>query len=166
MRDKRLREERLAGAGGTDQKNIGLAELDIAGLLVQKNALVVVVNRDGEFLLGAILPDDVAVEKLLDLRRAGKTARRCGSLLALFVLENGLADADTFVADVRARIVRRRTDQLFDLLLGLVAEGAAQRLIWIEFFHWYEGPRLRRRINGVVVNSYSRLIIPPSERET
>ncbi len=141
---QRLREESLAGSGRTDQKNIGFAEFDVAGLLVQKDALVVVVNRDGEFLLGAVLADDVAIEELLDLRRAGKPACGGRGLLALFILENGLADADTFVADVRARIVRRRTNQLLDLLLSLMAEGAAQRLIWIEFFHWCEGPRLRR----------------------
>jgi len=61
-----------------------------------------VIDGDSELLLGAILADNVAVEKLLDLRDAedGERARR---LLALFILENGLANADTFIADVGAR---------------------------------------------------------------
>src|SRR5207248_10089689 len=95
-------------------------------------------------LFGAVLADDVAIQKLFDFRRAGKTPRRGRRLLAFFILENGLANADTFVADVGARIVGRGTDQLLDLLLGLMAEGAAQRLVWIKLFHRCEGPQPRR----------------------
>ena len=69
---KRLREQRFAGAGRADQKNIGLAEFHFAGLLVEEDALVMVVDSDGEFFLGAILADDIAVEKLFDFGRAGK----------------------------------------------------------------------------------------------
>ncbi len=105
MRDKRLREKRFTRAGGTDQENIGLAEFHIAWLFVEEDTLVVIVDGDREFFLGAILPNDVAIEELLNLRGAGKAAGRSGGLLALFILENGLADADTFVADVRARVV-------------------------------------------------------------
>src|SRR5260370_41398782 len=108
-----------------------------------------VIDRDSELLLGAILADNVAVEKLLDLGWTREAASGRGGLLALFILENGLANADTFVADVGARIVGRRTDQLLDLLLGLVTEGAAQRLVWVKFFHRCEGPRLRRTADGV-----------------
>jgi hypothetical protein len=100
-----LRQKGLASAGGTDQENIGLTELHVAWLFVEEDTLVVIVNGDGEFFLGAILPNDVAVKELLDLWGAGKAAGRSSGLLALFVLENGLADADTFVADVRARVV-------------------------------------------------------------
>jgi hypothetical protein len=119
-----LREESLAGSGRTYEKNIGFAEFHIAGLLVQKDPLVVIVNRDGEFFLGAVLADDIAIEELLDLRRAGKPARGSGGLLALFILENRLADADAFIANVRPRIVRGLTNELLHLLLSLMAEGA------------------------------------------
>ena len=98
-----------------------------------------IVDRDGEFLFCAVLPDDVAIEKLLDLRRTRKPARGRNGLFALFIFENGLANADAFVADVRARIVRGRADQLFDLFLRFMAKGTAQRLVWVEFFHWCEG---------------------------
>jgi hypothetical protein len=147
-----LREERLARSCRPDQQNIGFAEFAIAGLLVKEDSLVVVVHGDSEFFLGAVLADNVAIEKLFDLRVAGKTASRCCGLLALFILKNSLADADTFVADVGARIVGRRTDQLLDLLLGLVAEGAAQWLVWIKFFHRCEGPWPRRAADGTTTD--------------
>src|SRR5258708_19737574 len=137
---KRLREERLARSCRANQQNIGFAQLDLAGLLVKEDSFVVIVDRDCELLLSSVLANDVAVEKLLDLRGTGKAASGCRGLLALLILKNGLADADTFIADVGARIVGRRTDQLLDLLLGLVAEGAAQWLVWIKFFHRCEGP--------------------------
>src|SRR5712664_533888 len=146
-----LREERLARSSRPNQQNIGFAEFAIAGLLVKEDSFVVVVDGNGEFLLGAVLADDVAIEKLLDLRGAGKAAGGGRGLLALFILENGLTDTDTFVADVGAGIVGRRTNQLLDLLLGLVAEGAAQWLVWIKFFHRCEGPWLRRAAGGVTI---------------
>src|SRR5258708_29166931 len=93
---------------------------------------------------GVLRADIVGVEKLLYVGWTGESASERSGLLALFILENGLANADTFIADVGARIVGRRTDQLLDLLLSLVAEGAAQWLGWIKFFHRCEGPWPRR----------------------
>src|ERR1700730_5312759 len=108
---KSLRQQGLAGARGPDQKNVGLAELHLAGLLVKKDALVVIINSDGQFLFRAVLADNVAVQELLDLRRARQAARRRSSrLLALFIFQNRLANAHTLVANVRPGIVRRRTD--------------------------------------------------------
>ena len=66
---QRLRQQRLARARGTNQKNVGLRQFHVAGLAVQENSLVVVVDRDGEFLLGVVLPDDVAIQKSLNLGR-------------------------------------------------------------------------------------------------
>src|SRR4029077_2711219 len=100
-----LREEGLAGSGRANQENIGFAEFDVARLFVQEDSLVVVVDRHGKFFLGAILADDVAVEELLDFGRAREAASGCRGLLALFILKNGLADADTFVADISTGIV-------------------------------------------------------------
>src|SRR3974390_2109996 len=132
---KRLREERFPRPRGTNQKDIRLAQLNFARLLVQKDALVMIVDRNRQFLLRALLPDYVAVEKLLDLRRAGKPTRRSRCLFPLLVLENLLTNSHALIADVRPRIVRRRTDQLLYLLLGLMTEGTAQGLIWAVFFH-------------------------------
>src|SRR5208337_2745062 len=146
---KGLRNERLARARGTDQDNIGLAEFHFTGLFVEENALVVVVNGHGEFFLGAILTNDVAIEELLDFGGPGQAARGSGGLFALLVFQNGLANAHTLIADVRARIVRRGTDQLLYLLLSLVAKGAAQGFVWAVFFHVCEGLVLRRKHRSI-----------------
>src|SRR6516225_7293038 len=135
---KRLSQQGFARARGADQKDVGLAELDFAGLFVEENALVVVVDGDSELLLGAVLADNVAVQELLNLGRAGKAARRSGGLFSLFVFENGLANADTLVADVRPGIVGRRTDELLYLFLGLMTKETAKRFIWAVFFHVFE----------------------------
>ncbi len=73
---KRLRQQRLAGAGRADEQNVGFRKLDFAGLAVEENALVVVVHGDGEFFLRFVLADDVAIEELLDLRGPRQAALR------------------------------------------------------------------------------------------
>src|SRR5579864_3538024 len=94
-----------------------------------------VVNGDREFLLRLILADYVAIQKRLDLRRPRQSAIGRTGLLALLVFENLLADAHALVANVRARIFRRRTDKFLHLLLSLMAERTSQRLFWSKPFH-------------------------------
>src|SRR4029077_8941821 len=110
------------------------------------------------------LADDVAVQELLDLRRARQPARGGRGLFPLFVFQNRLADAHTLVADVRPGIIRRRTDELLHLLLRLVAEGAAERFVWGVFFHVCEG--LSSGTSSGDVEYHSRPIFPPGERES
>src|SRR5215469_7526323 len=74
------------------------------------------------------------IKRILDLL-SSTSPRWSRGLFALLILQNRLANAHTLVADVRPRVVRRRTDQLFHLFLGLVAEGTAQGLVWAIFFH-------------------------------
>src|SRR3989440_5278919 len=123
-----LREQGLAAAGGADQQNVALGDLDIvlgargggAGL----QALVVIVDRDREHLLGALLADDVLVEDLLDLVGLGKlVARAFGAILELLT-DDVVAQLDAFVAHEH----RGAGDQLADLVLTLAAEGAVQEL--------------------------------------
>ena len=69
---------------------------------VEDQALVVVVDSDGEDLLGVLLADHVVVECLLDLGGLDETDRRAvvgGRRLDLTV-DDRLADVDTRVADV------------------------------------------------------------------
>ena len=73
---KRLSEKSLAGAGGPDEQNVGLRQFDIAGLAIQENPLVVVINGDGKLLFGFVLADDVPIEKGFDLRRTRQAAIR------------------------------------------------------------------------------------------
>ncbi len=99
-----------------------------------------VVDRHSELLLGFVLPNHVAVEKGLYLGRARQAAVCRAGLFALLVLENLLADADTFIADIGARVFRWRADEFLDLLLRFMAEGTAQRFFWGEPFHLLRPP--------------------------
>jgi hypothetical protein len=76
---QRLREQRLAGARGPDEQDVRLGELDLvlAALLADLDPLVVVVDRDGQLLLGLLLADHVLVEELLDLVGTGGLTCRC-----------------------------------------------------------------------------------------
>src|SRR6202030_4165965 len=94
-----------------------------------------VVDGDGQLFLGLILPDDVGVEEGLDFGRTRQPPIDGAGLFALLFFENLLADAHALIAYVGARVVGRRTDQFFDLLLRFVAERAAQRFVGIKFSH-------------------------------
>ena len=57
-----LGEKRLARSGGADEEDVRLLQLDIALDLAAPDPLVVVVDGDGELLLGVFLADHVVVE--------------------------------------------------------------------------------------------------------
>src|SRR5690606_33957294 len=59
---ERLREQRLAAAGRAEEHDVALPELDIVRRHLGVDALVVVVDRDGEDLLRPLLANDVVVE--------------------------------------------------------------------------------------------------------
>src|SRR5208283_4200824 len=88
-----------------------------------------VVDGNGELLLGLVLADDVIVEEAFDLGGLGKMAGSGGgSGVAAVVFEDGVADGHALVADVGAGVVAGRRDQLGDGVLRLMAERTAQRL--------------------------------------
>ena len=61
---QRLGQQRLARAGRADQQDVRLLQLDVVATARRDLvALVVVVDRDGEPLLGFVLADDVLVEE-------------------------------------------------------------------------------------------------------
>ena len=132
---QRLREQRLAGAGRADQQDVRLVELDLVArlrLLLDLDALVVVVDRDGELLLGLFLADDVLVEELLDFLRHGQgRARAVGPLEAVVVGDDVVADLDALVADED----RRTRDELADVVLVLVAERAPEHFVLAVLLH-------------------------------
>src|SRR5262249_48209521 len=67
---ERLRQQRLAGAGGADHEDVRLLQLDVArSAAAGLDPLVVVVHRHRQHLLGALLADHVLVEDGLDLGR-------------------------------------------------------------------------------------------------
>ena len=116
---QRLCQEGLAGARGTQQKDVRFLKLDVVRRDFRIDALVVVVYCDGENLLRALLPDDVFVEDGLDL---GGLWKRRGGRQRLFALDlfgdDVVAEPDALVTDVD----RRTRDELLDLFLGLATE--------------------------------------------
>ena len=141
---ERLREQRLAGAGRADEQDVRLGQLDVvaaARLLLDFDALVVVVDGDGELLLGPFLADDVLVEELLDFLR--RRQRRAGAavLEAVVVGDDVVADLDALVADEDGRA----GNQLADVVLVLVAERAPQDFGFAGLFHHAQPLVLGRR---------------------
>ena len=97
---------------------------------VHLDALVVVVDGDGELLLGLVLADDVFVEESLYFLRLGQMGGGgSGLYVAAVVFEDRVADGDAFVADVGARIIAWRRDQLGDCVLRFMAERAAKCVV-------------------------------------
>src|SRR5712664_1769635 len=123
---QRLGEQRLAHARRTDEHDVRLVELDLGlAALVRVDALIVVVDRDGEGLLRLLLPDHVLVQHVLDLGRRGNLGDRLGDLALLVLRQDLVAEGDAFIADVD----RRAGNELPDRVLRLAAEGAAEVLI-------------------------------------
>ena len=119
-----LRQQRLAGAGRADEQDVALLELDVVAGSAGVDALVVVVDGDGEDLLGLLLADDVLaqllVEQLRRRDRAGRAAFAFAGPRCLF-LDDLAAQLDALVADVDGA---GPGDQPLDLILVLAAERA------------------------------------------
>ena len=58
---ERLREQRLAGSRRTDQQDVGFLDLDVGTTAAEFDALVVLINGDGQALLRFVLADYVFV---------------------------------------------------------------------------------------------------------
>jgi hypothetical protein len=71
-----LRQQCLATAGRADKEDVGLLQLDLVVLDRCGDALVMVVDRDREDLLGTVLSDNVLVELLIDLARRRDAGER------------------------------------------------------------------------------------------
>src|SRR5581483_8942035 len=121
---ERLREIRFARAGWADQQNLGLLQLDVVGRAAHVHALVMVVDRDRERLLGAFLTDHILIEDVIDffgLWNVAKAQVLVDVLVELF-LNDLVTELDTFVADVDTGA----GDQLAYLLLRFTAEAALE----------------------------------------
>src|SRR5690606_2547147 len=109
-----LGEEGLAAAGGADQQDVRLLELDVvpAGL-TRPDPLVVVVDGDRQLLLGVFLAHHVVVEVTVDLGGLGQLGEGDLFLGGELLFDDLVAELDALVADVDAR----SGDELLDLLL-------------------------------------------------
>ncbi len=124
---QRLGQQRLARAGRPDEQDVRLGQLDFvaaARLLLDLQALVMVVDGDRELLLGLFLADDVLVQELLDLDRHRQRRARAAVELVV-VRDDVVADLDALIADEH----RRPRNELADVVLVLVAERAPEDLV-------------------------------------
>src|SRR5262249_3045229 len=122
-----LREQRLARPGRPEQQDVRLGELDavLAGPVAARlDALVVVVDRDRQALLGLLLADHVGIEELVDLAGLRQAVPfELAGLGPRFPVEL-LAEIDALIADICAWA----SYELLDLLLALAAERALQQV--------------------------------------
>ena len=116
-----LCQQGLPGAGGADHHDIALFEFDAVELDGGTDPLVVVVDRHGQNLLGALLTDHVLLEKSSDLDGLGNRPGLPGKGLPLFLSEHLIAEFDALVADV----YRGTFDDLVYLTLSAPAERTA-----------------------------------------
>ena len=128
---QRLRQVGLAAAGRAQHQDVRLGELDVllavlrlASALPHLDALVVVVHRDRQVALRRVLPDDVLVQELVDLRRLRQLVELDLAGLGQFLLDDLVAEIDALIADVHAGA----GDEFLHLLLALPAEGALQQV--------------------------------------
>src|SRR6266508_500302 len=135
---ERLREVGLAAARRADQQDVRLGELDRVvpgvpaggrGDLAVADALVVVVHRHREGLLGHVLADDVLVQEVVDLPRLREFGQADVGALVELLLDDLVAEIDALVADVDAGA----GDQLLHLLLALSAERALEQVAAIPY---------------------------------
>ena len=97
-------EQRLAAAGRADQQDVALIDFDVGmAFVAEAQSLVVVVDGNGEHLLGAVLADDVLVELILDGaggRDVGDGLLGDAAAFAFLLVDDRLAELDAFAADV------------------------------------------------------------------
>src|ERR1700720_4730529 len=122
---KRLRQQRLAGAGRADQQDVRLRELDIIVLGLVVETLVVIMDRDREHLLGVILTDDIVVKNFAYFLRGRTAVARLHQRGLVLLADDVHAQFDALVADKYGRA----GDELAHLVLALAAERAIERVL-------------------------------------
>src|SRR3712207_2152228 len=90
-------------------------------------ALVMVVDRHREHLLGVLLADHVVVQNAADLLRGGHAIPGLHEGRFRLLADDVHAELDAFIADEN----RRASDQLANLVLALAAEGAVESALGV-----------------------------------
>ena len=122
---ERLREQRLPATRRPEQQDVRLLELDLPLVLPHADALVVVVDGDGERPFRFLLRDDVVVQHRVDVARPRKVVEVELGRSRQLLVDDLVAEIDALVADVDAG----PGDELLDLPLTLAAEAAEKLLI-------------------------------------
>src|SRR4030095_10046064 len=97
---ERLGQKRLAGTGGTNQSDIGFLNFDVGAAARQFYAFVMLIDGDGELLLGFVLADYIFVEEGFDFAWFWQGWARSYRLSLLVVADDLVADVDALIADV------------------------------------------------------------------
>ena len=124
---QRLRQQRLARTGRTDQQDVRLREFDVVVLGLVIEPLVVIVDGDREHLLGMALADHVVVQHLADFLRRRNAVARLHQRGLVLLADDVHAEFDAFVADEDGGT----RDQFADFMLALAAERAIQRVLGV-----------------------------------
>jgi hypothetical protein len=90
-----------------------------------------IINGDGQFLLGLLLPDNIFVQVGLNLMGFGKRMGLPFCLYSLVIFNDIVAYTDALVTYEYGRA----RNQLSDIILALVAERTPQSLLSIVSFH-------------------------------
>ena len=120
-----LGQQGLAAAGGADQHDVGLGQLDIAVLAGRIDALVVVVDGNREHLFGVALADDIIVQHLEDFLRGGNTLLGFHEGGLILLPDDFHAEFNAFIADEHGRA----RNELTHLMLALAAKGTVKRVL-------------------------------------
>ena len=101
---ERLRQQRLTAARRTDEQHVAFRKLDFVLLDTGIQTFVMIVDRDGQDLLGLLLTNDVFVEDLIDLHGDAQLAARAARRLLLNFLTNDVVtQLDAFIANKNGR---------------------------------------------------------------
>src|SRR6266699_4657942 len=144
---QRLRQQRLARTGRTDQQDVRLRQLDVVVLGLMIEALVVIVDGDREHLLGVALADHVIVENLADFLRGRNAVARLHQRGFVLLADDIHAELNALVADEHSGT----RDQFADLVLALAAERAIERVLGVaraDLTHSYLRPSARSLHSG------------------
>src|SRR5207247_10326715 len=123
---ERLVRHGLARIPRANQEDVAVVELHlVVAARVGVDTLVVVVDGHGEGLLGAVLPDHVLIQHVLDFGGRGDLRDGFGDLALLILGQDLIAERDALIADVD----RGAGEEFPDRILGFAAERAAEVLI-------------------------------------
>jgi len=78
----------------------------------------VIVDGYSEFLFGPVLPNDILIEKSLDLGRLGKMYVLRGRFVVLVLVDDVLTNPHAFITDENCGT----SDKFTNIILALVAE--------------------------------------------
>jgi hypothetical protein len=88
-----------------------------------------VIDGNGQFLFGCVLSNHVLVEILFQFQGTRQLAGRSVALFMPVIFNDGVANGDTFVADIGSGVITGRGYELSDYVLTFMTERTAERVV-------------------------------------